>query len=154
MVWARNSKCLPIAAAVVCLCAAVSSAPAAPADELQQAVNYVFTGKVNPQPAPIITDAESCIVVMRDPKWNRFIRYYLSRFQIDDARFVRTYAGRDAKYHLDVEGDKTVVEYLNPDTKAVTVGYKSAQISLPGNIDRTRKALDLIAQRCKPDKDT
>ena len=153
MAWARNLKCLPIFAAVGCLCAAVSPAPAAPADELQQAVNYVFTGQANPQPAPVITDAESCIVVMRDPKWNRFIRYYLSRFH-DEARFVRTYAGRDAKYHLDVESDKTVVEYLSPDTKAVTAGYKSAQVSLPGNIDRTRKALDLIAQRCKRDEGT
>jgi len=50
--------------------------------------------------------------------------------------------------------DKTVVEYLSPDTKAVTAGYKSAQVSLPGNIDRTRKALDLIAQRCKRDEGT
>src|SRR5690242_10408989 len=52
------------------------------ADVFQQAVNYVFTGNIEPQDGPEIVDRKSCIVVMRDPKFNRYIRYYLNRFNM------------------------------------------------------------------------
>jgi hypothetical protein len=43
--------------------------------------------------------------------------------------------------------------YLKADKTTVDYGFKSAHISLAGNIDETKKALHLIfAEHCKPDK--
>lgn len=124
--------------------------PAVAEDELlQKAINYTLTGTVEPTDPPEIVDRKSCIVVMRDPKWNRYIRYYLTRLRLDDPNITSTYSGRHVSYQLDVEGDQIVVEYLNPDKTTVTIGYRSAQIPLPGEIDQTKKALALIAERCK-----
>jgi hypothetical protein len=106
---------------------------------------------VAPENGPEIVDRKSCIVVVRDPKWNRFIRYYLARFRLDDPNIDSTYSGRHVSYQLDFEGDKIVVEYLDLDKKTVTNGYRSAQIPLPGDIDQTKKALRVIAERCKQD---
>lgn len=120
-------------------------------DLLQKAINYVFTGTVAPDNAPEITDRASCTVVVPDPKWKRFIRYDVSRLQLDNPRIGQTYVGRQANYQLDVESDKVIVEYLGADKKTVTNGYRSTQIPLPGDdIDRTRKAMQLIAGLCKP----
>jgi hypothetical protein len=123
------------------------------ADVFQQAVNYVFTGSIEPQDGPEIIDRKSCVIVMRDPKYNRYIRYYLNRFKMDDAIFGKKYSGARAYYELDVKGDDVVIEYLNPDKKTVAQGYRSAQIPLPGDIDQTQKALRLIfADYCKTEK--
>jgi hypothetical protein len=118
-------------------------------DLLQKAVNYALTGTVEPTDPPEIVDRKSCIVVMRDPKWNRYIRYYLTRLRLDEPNITSTYSGRHVSYQLDAAGDQIVVEYLNPDKTTVTIGYRSAQIPLPGEIDQTKKALGLIAERCK-----
>jgi hypothetical protein len=139
-------------AATTCLCAIGLPAPATAQDDLlQQAINYVFTGTIAPKVAPEITDREACVVVLPDPKWKRFIRYYLARMDLDDPRIQSTYAGRQARYQLDADGDQVVIEYLTFDKKTVVNGYKTAQIPLPGNIDQTRKAFELIAGRCKGD---
>jgi len=129
--------------------AALPPAATAEDDVLQQAVNYVFTGTVEPENAPEIRDRTSCVVVVADPKWNRFIRYDLSRLGLDDPRIDSTYSGRQTNYQLDIEADQVVVEYLGPDRKTVINGYKSAQIPLPGEIDRTRKAIQWLAAHCK-----
>jgi hypothetical protein len=128
--------------------------PALPeADVFQQAVNYVFTGNIDPQDGPEIVDRKSCIIVLRDPKFNRYIRYYLNRFNMDDAIFGKKYSGARPYYELDVKGDDVVIEYLNLDKKTVAQGYRSAQIPLPGDIDQTQKALRLIfADHCKAEK--
>jgi hypothetical protein len=112
-------------------------------DVLQQAINYVFTGTIDPKDGPEITDRKSCVVVVPDP--------YLPRLGLEDARIDSTYSGRQARYQLDAQSDQTVVEYLSPDKKTVVNAYKSAQIPLPGDIDQTKKALQLIAARCKRD---
>jgi hypothetical protein len=130
--------------------AALQPQAAAEDDLLQKAVNYVFTGSVEPENPPEITDRKSCVVVVADAKWKRFIRYDLSRLKLDEPRINSTYSGRQANYQLDVEGDKVVVEYLGADKKTVTNGYKSAQIPLPGDIERTRKAIQWLGARCKP----
>jgi len=123
------------------------------ADVFQQAVNYVFTGSIDPQDGPEIVDRKSCVIVLRDPKFNRYIRYYLSRFNMDDAIFGKKYSGARPYYELDVKGDDVVIEYLNPDKKTVAQGYRSAQIPLPGDIDLTQKALRLIfTDHCKAEK--
>ena len=147
--WPRQCLLLAVAA---CFWTASQLGPlrAAP-DALQQAVNYALTGEINPKSPPEITDRKSCVVVLPDPKWRRLIRYHLSRLELDNPRISRTYAGRQARYNLDVDGDQIVVEYLQPDKKTVVNGYKSAQIPLPGDIEQTRKALALIASRCKDD---
>src|SRR2546421_8148931 len=62
-------------------------------DVFQHAVNYVFTGRVDPQDSPEIADRKSCIVVVSDPKNKRYIRYYLSRFKMDVSRISKTYSG-------------------------------------------------------------
>ena len=144
----------PLAVAAVSLLGLVSlQTPAqAEADLFQQAVNYVFTGQVDPQNGPEIADRKSCVVVLRDPNVNRYIRYYLSRFKMDEALFDKKYSGARVSYEVNVKGDDTVIEYLDPDKKAVIQGYRSAQIPLPGDIDQTRKALRIIfADYCKAD---
>jgi len=122
-------------------------------DVFQQAVNYVFTGNIDPPVGPEIVDRKSCVVVMHDPKYNRYIRYYLSRFNMDDAIFGKKYSGSHPYYELDVKGDDVVIEYLNLDKKTVAQGYRSAQIPLPGDIDQTQRALRLIfTDHCKAEK--
>ena len=142
---------LVVAAAALLWTAWLQASAGAEDDVFQQAVNYVFTGAIDPQDAPEITDRKSCVVVLPDPKWKRFVRYYLARLGLDEPRITSTYSGRQAHYQLDIESDQVVVEYLNLDKKTVVNGYKSAQIPLPGNIDQTRKAFQLIAARCKRD---
>jgi hypothetical protein len=121
-------------------------------DVFQHAVNYVFTGSVDPPNSPQIVDRKSCVVVLPDPKNKRYIRYYLGRFKMDVSRISKTYSGRQTFYVLEVEGDDVVVEYLNLDKMGVVNRFKSAQISLPGNIAQTEKALHLIfSEHCRAD---
>jgi hypothetical protein len=123
-------------------------------DPLQLAINYMLTGTLEPKDAPELVDRKSCAVVVADPKWKRFIRYYLSRFQLDDPRINSTYSGRQAAYQLDVESDKIVVEYLSLDKATVVNGYKSAQVPLPGDIEQTKRAVRYIADHCKGNGET
>jgi hypothetical protein len=144
-----------LAAAVLSGFCVALLAPPAPAETsvFQQALNYVFTGQIDPQNGPEIVDQKSCVIVLRDPKYDRYIRYYLSRFRMDDASYDKKYAGSRVYYELDVKGDDVVIEYLNVDKKTVLQGYRSAQIPLPGDIDQTRKALGIIfADHCKAEK--
>ena len=121
-------------------------------DPLQKAVNYLFTGRNNPQDAPEILDRKSCVVVVPDPKSKQSIRYYLGRFRIDTAFINKTYAGSETVYNLDVKGAEVIVEYLDLDKSTVLHGHKSAQISLPGDINQTNTALALIASLCTSGK--
>jgi hypothetical protein len=121
-------------------------------DPLQKAVNYLFTGDNNPQQVPEILDRKSCVVVVQDPKSKQFIRYYVGRFRIDTAFINKTYVGSETVYSLDVKGAEVIVEYLDVDKSTVLHGHKSAQISLPGDIDQTNKALALISSLCRNGK--
>jgi hypothetical protein len=142
-----------VVGAAALICAAALQTPAAAEDDaLQQAINYVFTGTIDPKDAPEIEDRKSCVVVLPDPKWKRFIRYYLARMGLDDPHFDSTYSGRQPRYLLEAQGDQVVLEYLSPDKKTVVNGYKTAQIPLPGDFEQTRRALALIASRCKRDE--
>ena len=145
----------PLAIAAVWFIGVVSVQLPTPAeaDVFQQAINYVFTGKVDPRDGPEIVDRNSCVIVLRDPKFNRYIRYHLSRFKMDDALFDKKYSGSRVAYELSVKGDDVLVEYLDPDKKTVILGYRSAQIPLPGEIEPTQKALRIIfSDHCKPEK--
>jgi hypothetical protein len=122
--------------------AAIAATPAT--DALQQAVNYVFTGKADPQDRPLIVDSRTCAVVVKDRKFNRFVRYYLSRFKMSESMITKRYSGSKTIYELDVEGDAIILEYLAADRTTVLEAFKSAQIPLPGEIERTRKALHYI----------
>ena len=87
------------------------------------------------------------------PKFKRFARYYLGRFKMDQSRISKKYSGHDVSYELEVEGDGVVLEFLKSDKTTVDYGFKSAHIALPGNIDRTEKALALIfAEYCRAEK--
>jgi hypothetical protein len=121
-------------------------------DPLQKAVNYLFTGRNDPQDAPEILDRKSCVVVVPLPKSKQSIRYYLGRFKMDTAFINKTYAGSETIYSLDVKGAEVIVEYLDLGKSTVLHGHKSAQISLPGDIDQTNKALALIASLCRNSK--
>ena len=121
-------------------------------DLLQQALNYVFTGTISPEESPEIVDRKSCIVVVPDNRFPRFIRYHFDRFKPEDTRITKKYSGARTLYELDVESDTVIIEYLGADKNTVVQGYKSAQISLPGNIDQTQKALQIIANYCKVDQ--
>jgi len=145
----------PLAVAIVSIIGTLCLQPSAVAepDLFQKAVNYVFTGNADPPQGPEIVDRKSCVVVMRDPKFDRYIRYYLSRFKMDDALFDKNYRGSRVSYEMNVKGDDVVIEYLNLDKKTVIQGYRSAQISLPGDIDLTRKALRIIfTDYCKSEQ--
>jgi hypothetical protein len=131
----------------------LQTAALAETDVFQKAVNYVFTGEIDPVHGPEIVDQKSCIVVMPDPKFKRYIRYYLGRFKMDNALFDKKYSGSRVFYEMNVKGDDVVIEYLASDRKTVTEGYRSAQVPLPGDIDQTRKALRIIfTDHCKPEK--
>jgi hypothetical protein len=152
---ARHGIGLSLAvAAAFLLLAALPQMRAAAEDVLQEAVNYVFTGAVAPANAPTIVDRNSCAVVIADPRNKRFIRYYLTRFNMDDSRITKTYSGRLTIYTLEVDGDDVILEYLGLDQTTVVKGYKSAQIILAGDFDQTQKALRLIfteyCKRAKP----
>lgn len=113
----------------------------------------MFTGRTDPPDGPEIIDRKSCVVVVPEPKFNRYARYYLSRFKMDTARISKKYAGPRTLYELEVEGDDVIFEYLKPDKVTVDYGFRSAHISLPGDPDQTEKALALIfSQYCKREK--
>ena len=119
---------------------------------LQRAINYVLTGTTDPKEGPEIVDEKSCVVVMRDPRYPRYIRYYFDRFKIDGARITKRYAGARTLYELDIESDNVIIEYLSLDKTTLVQGYRSAQIPLPGDIGQTQKALQIVAERCRPDQ--
>lgn len=122
-------------------------------DVFQWAVNYVFTGTIDPAEQPEIVDRKSCVVVVSEPRSNRYARFYLSRFKMDTSRISKRYVGARVLYELEVEGDDNIVEYLKLDKKTVEYGLRSSHISLPGSIDQTEKALQLIfSDYCKTDK--
>lgn len=124
-------------------------------DVFQQAINYIFTGQIDPNPKhqPEIVDRKTCVVVVPKPDINRYARYYLNRFKMDVSRISKRYAGRRVFYQLEVEGDDIIFESLKADKTTVEFGLRSVHISLPGNIDQTEKALKLVfAEYCKPDK--
>jgi hypothetical protein len=141
-----------VAAAIVAATPCWPVRASAEADRFQQAVNYVFTGRIDPPKAPEIVDRAACIVVVPDPKFQGYIRYYLSRFRMDDALFDKRYAGSRADYVLDVKGDGIITEYLSPDKQTVTQRYRSAQVPLPGDIEQTQKALRIVTDQCAPKK--
>jgi hypothetical protein len=143
---------LSIAIAIVSvLCTApVASAAEAENDVFQQAVNYVFTGRVDPQNGPEIVDRKACIVLVPEPKFKRYARYYLRRFKMDSSRISKKYSGVQTLYELEVEGDDVILEYLKGDKTTADYGFKSAHISLPGKPDQTQKALRIIfGEYCK-----
>ena len=148
-------RTLPVAALVSLLLTVPLHADEEGGDDvLQKAVNYMFTGKVDPTEVPQIVDRKTCIVVVPDPAYRRYARYYLSRFRVDDSSIGKKYSGPRVLYELDVAStDDILVEYLSLDKATVIQGYKSAQIPLPGNFEQTRRALQLIfGEYCKPEK--
>lgn len=118
-------------------------------DMLQLAVNYIFTGRIDPPDRPEIVDRKSCVVVVFEPKFKAYVRYYLDRFKLDSARISKTYSGQQIFYVLEIRGDDIIVEHLNADKTTVARAFNSAQISLPGDIDQSEKALQLISDHCK-----
>lgn len=137
--------------AAVAWLAAGGSATATP-DLFQQAVAYVFTGRVDPPEPFEIVDRKACIVVVPDERFKRLVRYYLARFDMDHARFNTRYSGTRAFYELDVRGDDVILEYLDPASRNVLQSYRSGQIALPGGLEQTRRALDVVFSEgnCKP----
>jgi hypothetical protein len=145
---------LAVALTAVAWTVAAPAAGAADPDRFQQAVNYIFTGNANPTEYDELVDRSACVVVVPDPGFKRYIRYYLSRFRMDDAFFDKKYSGSRVLYTLDVKGDDIIIEYLLPDKQTVTQRYRTAQIPLPGDdIDLTQKAFKIVADDgCKPEK--
>jgi hypothetical protein len=146
----RNVKRFFLVVLLITACAAPPRA-ATRDDLLQKALNYVFTGTVDPKDAPEIVDLAACAVVLPDPRYPRFIRYYFGRIRPDNSRITKDYAGRKTLYKLEIESDNVVIEYLTADKTGVTQSFRSAQIDLPGDIEQTQKALKVIADRCKGD---
>src|SRR5947209_15331093 len=62
-------------------------------DVLQLAINYIFTGRIDPSDRPEIVDRKSCTVLVFEPKFQAYVRYYLSRSRLDSARISKTYSG-------------------------------------------------------------
>jgi hypothetical protein len=149
----RTRTSLAVVLIAVIWTVSLQQVAAVESDLFQEAVNYVFTGTTDPTDVPEIVDRKSCIVLMRDPKYNRYIRYHLKRLKMDTANFSKIYAGSRTLYNLEVAGDDVILEYLGMDKTTVTQAYKSAQIPLPGNIDQTQKALKIIfTDYCRADQ--
>ena len=111
--------------------------------------HYVFTGKIDPRDAPEIVDQASCVVVIPDPKYPRFIRYYFGQITPENSRITKDYVGRKTLYKLAIESDNVVIENLSADNATTVQAFESAQTDLPGDIDQTQKALKVITDRCK-----
>jgi len=146
----RNVKGFCLVVLLVTACAAPMRAGVRD-DLLQKAFNYLFTGTIDPQDTPEIVDLTACAVVVPDPRYPRFIRYYFGRIRPDNSRISKDYAGRQTLYKLEIESDNIVIEYLTADKATVTQAFRSAQINLPGDLEQTQKALKVIAERCKGD---
>ena len=106
-----------------CLVVLLTTACAAPMragvrdDLLQKAFNYVFTGTIDPHDTPEIVDLTACAVVVPDPRYPRFIRYYFGRIRPDNSRISKDYAGRQTLYKLEIEsvhGEHTSVSLVVP----------------------------------------
>jgi hypothetical protein len=147
--WYKIRRPLAVAAASLLWIAPLQVRAVAEDDVLQLAVNYVFTGRIDPPDRPEIVDRKSCVVVVFEPKFKAYVRYYLNRFKLDSARISKTYSGQQIFYVLEIHGDDIVVEHLNTDKTTVARAFNSAQISLPGDIDQSEKALRLISDHCK-----
>jgi hypothetical protein len=144
----HRARCLAVAAAVAIAGAQIAAEE--PDQVFVQAVSYLFTGSINPSIAPEVVDTKSCIIVVAEPKFNRYARYYLNRIKLGTARISKKYAGTQVFYEWEVEGDDIIFEYLKPDKKTVDYGFRSAHIPLPGNIEQTERAIALIYSRyCK-----
>lgn len=136
--------------AVIAIAGTVQVVAQEPDHVFVQAVNYLFTGRIDPPDGPEIVDAKSCVVIVPEPKFNRYARYYLNRIRLDTARISKKYAGPQVLYEWEVEGDDVIFEYLKPDKKTVDYGFRSAHISLPGIIEQTERAIALIYSKyCK-----
>jgi hypothetical protein len=147
--WRHAVARIAAAAAVAAVFMAAPAARAAENDVFQQAVNYAFLGRIDPPEGAEIVNRKECIVVAPDPRFKRYVRYYLARFKLDAARFNKRYSGARTLYDLDVQGDDVILEYLAADKTTVIQGYRSAQIPLPGDIVPTQKALQIISESCK-----
>jgi len=71
-------------------------------DVLQLAVNYVFTGRIDPRTL-LKLSIENLIVVVFEPKFQAYVRYYLGRFKLDSARISKTYSGQQIFYVLEIQ---------------------------------------------------
>jgi hypothetical protein len=148
----RFAQIVSVLATLFCTVNAPSRAVALD-DRFQQAVNYVFTGRIDPANGPQILDPKACVVLVPEPKFNRYARYYLTRFKMETARISKKYAGLQTIYELEVEGDDILLEYLTADKTTVEYGFRSAHIALPGDPDQTERALALIfSHYCKVEK--
>jgi len=139
-------------ACFICACLAAPLRAVADDDRFQLAVNYVFTGKTDPSPQPEIVDRTSCVVLLLEPQNKRYVTYYLGRMRADAARITKIYSGpRGISYFWEVESDgENVVEYLGLDKSTVAFGTRTVQIYLPGDIDQTERAINLIfSDYCK-----
>ena len=151
----RSTRRLLLAVTVIFLPLALllRTASLATDDRFQELVNYIFTGSTAPQDPPEIANQDSCIVLVHEPQFNRYARYYLTRFKMGTARVTKKYAGSRVLYELEVDGDDILVEYLKMDNRTVDYGFRSAHIPLPGDIEQTERALRLIfSEHCKAEK--
>lgn len=96
-------------------------------------------------------DRESCLIEGKTTdgnnsgSWETSYKFYLKRIikmELKPALY--------GIYILSIEGDSTIVEQTPPYPPRA---HKTWEIPLPGNIDRTMKALKLIfSEICPPDK--
>ena len=141
----ERASCLVAGGLWLGLAAAQSPASGAE-DRFQLAIDYVFTGRLDATNGPEITDRRSCIVLVPEPKFNRYARYYLSRFKMDTARISKKYAGAQTLYELEVEGDDVVLEYLKADKTTVDYGFRSRTSPCPASQTRPRRRSRLFSR--------
>lgn len=114
-------------------------------DAFKQAVNYVFSGNVEgrtPQLLTSIVDESRCIISVETPG-NSFL-YYLKEIKPDSIVVDETIG------KISFEGDNTVVEHSFEQLPKVDRDSKGS-ITLRGDIERTRSALELIFSKyCVP----
>lgn len=119
-------------------------------DVLEKAFNYVLVGDINGDPQKIvqvqIIDRKECIVTKS--AMGLKMTYYFRRMKPDTAEFIPYSSpyGTGASIALQIEGDEPIMERGD--------GEKSnrATIIVAGELERTKRALQLIfSQYCPPE---
>src|SRR6476646_12027192 len=95
--WTRSGPrvwlSLAVAAASILALVPLPTRAMSEDDVFQQAVDYIFTGRIDLKDGHEIVDPKACIVVLPEPDLNRYARYYLNRIKLGVYRIRQTYAG-------------------------------------------------------------
>jgi hypothetical protein len=150
-----SRKHIHAACGMVLLMVSVATISAAEDDIFQQAINYVFLGNVKGEPflgiRIISADKNTCAVVQEE-----MIGSNSGYVVVQNKFFLKKITAMEFKPFtphaaLAIEGDETIVERI--DSNRRVTNFKHWQIPLPGNVERSRRAVNRVfSEYCMPEK--